>query len=631
MPDSSLQERIRYKFDNFMSKGTGSLILGLAVVSVVIISIVSLVVALVGIAPGDGDKVTFIEAFWLSLMRTLDAGTMGGDTGWGFRLAMFVVTIGGVFVISMLIGVLTSGIESKMEDLRKGRSRVIEKNQTVILGWSEQVFTIISELVEANSNQKDACIVVMGDKDKVEMEDEIREKVGDTKTTRVVCRSGNPIDMSDLNIVSLASSKSILVLSPETDNPDAEVIKTVVAILNHPERRPEPYHIVAELRDPKNYEIAEVVGKDEVEWIQLGDLIARIVAQTCRQSGLSTVYTELLDFGGDEIYFTNPGPLTGKTYRESLNRFESNTVMGIVPEGGVAALNPPMDTVLKEGDQLIVIAEDDDKIVLNDAPITFDESVFATPVTTAEKPEKTLVLGWNWRGEKIVRELDNYVAPKSELMIVHEDDEIEKFARELKKGLKNQSIKTTVGDTTSRVVLEDLEVAYFDHIIVLSDSDRIPVQQADSKTLMTLLHLRNMSEKSGKDFAIVSEMQDVRNRNLAEVTRADDFIVSDKLVSLIMAQVSENKGLNDVFTDMFDPEGAEIYLKPATRYIQSGKETTFASIVEAASRLGETAIGFRLEEFAHEADKGYGVHVNPPKQGSIKLDDLDKIIVLADS
>lgn len=631
MPDSSLKERIRYKFDNFMSKGTGSLILGLAVVSVVIISIVSLIVVLVGIAPGDGEKVTFIEAFWLSLMRTLDAGTMGGDTGWGFRIAMLVVTFGGVFVISMLIGVLTSGIESKMEDLRKGRSRVIEKNQTIILGWSEQIFTIITELIEANSNQPDACIVVLGDKDKVEMEDEIREKVGSTGKTRVVCRSGNPIDMSDLNIVSLNTSKSILVLSPETDNPDAEVIKTVVAILNHPERRTEPYHIVAELRDPKNYEIAEVVGKDEVEWIQLGGLVARIIAQTCRQSGLSTVYTELLDFGGDEIYFVEAGPLAGKAYKETLNRFESNTVMGIVPKDGVATLNPPMETILRTGDRLVVIAEDDDKIKLAENPITFDETVFARPEVIAMQPEKTLILGWNWRGLNLVHELDNYVAPKSEVLIVDEDENIDKVTRDLKKSLKNQSVKTVSGDTTSRVVLEDLNVASFDHIIVLSDSDRMPVQQADSKTLMTLLHLRNMSEKCGKDFAIVSEMQDVRNRNLAEVTRADDFIVSDKLVSLIMAQVSENKGLNDVFTDMFDPEGAEIYLKPASRYVLSDKETTFAYIVEAASRLGETAIGYRLEELAHEADKGYGVHVNPPKNKTIKLDGLDKVIVLAES
>ncbi len=630
MPDSSWKERFRYRFDNFMSKGTGSLILGLGVLSVIIISIMALVVVVLGIAPGDGDQVSFIEAFWLSLMRTLDAGTMGGDTGWGFRLAMFIVTIGGVFVISTLIGVLTSGIEGRMDELRKGRSRVIEKNQTIILGWSEQVFTIITELVAANANQPDSCIVIMGEGDKVEMEDMIKEKVGNTGKTRIVCRSGNPIDMTDLGIVSLNTSKSILVLSPETDAPDAEVIKTVVAILNHPQRRPEPYHIVAELRDPKNYEIAQVVGKNEVEWIQLGGLVARVIAQTCRQSGLSTVYTELLDFGGDEIYFTRQADLVGKTYKDTLNRFEKNAVMGIVPSGGTAVLNPDMDTVLESGDQLIVIAEDDDKISINTTGPAINEQIFAKQEKLELKPEKTLILGWNWRGVNLIHELDGYVPPKSEVLIVHEDEAEDHPIREMKRTLKNQAIKTLIGDSTTRATLDELDLASFDHIIVLSDSDRLPTQQADSKTLMTLLHLRNMAEIMNLDFSIVSEMQDVRNRNLAEVTRADDFIVSDKLVSLILAQVSENKGLNAVFTDMFDPEGAEIYLKPAARYIISGNETNFASIIEAAARLGETAIGYRLDEFAHDPVKGYGVHVNPPKSEAIKLDNRDKIIVLAE-
>ena len=51
-----------------------------------------------------------------------------------------------------------------------------------------------------------------------------------------------------------------------------------------------------------------MVGGDEAELILVGDLIARIVAQTCRQSGLSVVYTELLDFDGDEIYFAERAP-----------------------------------------------------------------------------------------------------------------------------------------------------------------------------------------------------------------------------------------------------------------------------------------------------------------------------------
>ena len=61
---------------------------------------------------------------WRSLMRTLDPGTMGGDAGSvAFLLAMLAVTLGGIFIVSTLIGVITSGIEGKLDELRKGRSR----------------------------------------------------------------------------------------------------------------------------------------------------------------------------------------------------------------------------------------------------------------------------------------------------------------------------------------------------------------------------------------------------------------------------------------------------------------------------------------------------------------------------
>src|SRR4029078_422370 len=111
--------------------------------------------------------------------------------------------------------------------------------------------------------------------------------------------------------------------------------------------------------------------------------------------------------------------------------------------------------------------------------------------------------------------------------------------------------------------LDDLNIASYDHVIVLSYSDTLDVQNADARTLVTLLHLRSIADHTGHPFSIVSEMLDLRNRELAEVTQADDFIVSDKLVSLMLSQVSENKQLAAVFADLFDPEGSEIYIKPA--------------------------------------------------------------------
>ena len=284
----SFADRLRYASDEAFAKGTIVLIGWLAVITLVIILASALVVWALRLAPESN----LPQLIWSSFMHTMDAGTGAGDSGsWLYLLVMLLVTLGGIFVLSLLIGILTTGIEARLEALRKGRSRVIETGHTVILGWSEQIFPIISELVIANANQPKSCIVVLAPVDKVEMEDAIKDKAGDAGRTRIVCRTGSPIDMSDLQIASPQTAKAIIVLAPPGDHPDAEVIKTLLALTNSPDRRPEPYHIVAELHDPRNLEVAKLVGKDEVEFVLLGDLIARIIAQTCRQSGLSTVYT----------------------------------------------------------------------------------------------------------------------------------------------------------------------------------------------------------------------------------------------------------------------------------------------------------------------------------------------------
>ena len=120
----------------------------------------------------------------MSLLRTLDPGTMGGDTGRPVFLAlMLIVTVGGIFIVSALIGVLTTGLNKRIDRLRKGRSRLIERGHTIVLGWSDQVFTVIEELVEANQSERRSCVVVLADRDKVEMEDQIRDRVADTGRT----------------------------------------------------------------------------------------------------------------------------------------------------------------------------------------------------------------------------------------------------------------------------------------------------------------------------------------------------------------------------------------------------------------------------------------------------------------
>lgn len=624
----SAGERLRYWFDNWMARGPIALmaLLGLATVAFVAIlgTIAWVVLTVIGDTGNLGEeRQTPLDLIWRSLMRTLDPGTMGGDQQWPFRIMMLIVTIGGLVIVASLIGIVSGAFDSKVEELRKGRSRVLEQDHTLILGWSTKVFPIVREIATANLSRGKSAIVILADRDKVEMEDDIKAQVGDTGKTKIIVRSGDPMNLAELEVANPHTARSIVVLAPDdADDPDSTVIKTTLAVTNNPRRKEGSYHIVGELQDPGNLEAATLVGRDEAHWVLSTELISRITVQTCRQSGLSVVYSELLDFDGAEIYFTEQPTLAGKTYFDAQLAFAESAVMGLV-QGGKVTLNPKADTVLASDDLIIVIAEDDDTIALTE-PGTPDLGVVSDSTVDAARPESTLVLGHNEGLQLMLTELDGYSTPRSRVAIVADVEE-PGFD-----GIVNLDVTFQRGDPTSRAVLDALYVHEFDHIIVLAAKETLPAQRADAKTLITLLHLRDIAVKKGADLNVVSEMIDDRNRELAEVTQADDFIVSDQLISLMLSQLSENKRLTDVFDELFSSSGAEIYLRPSELYVPEGVEADFYTVLEAARRRGETAIGFRIDAHARSSENSYGVTVNPTKSVKRAFAPGDKVIVLAE-
>jgi ion channel POLLUX/CASTOR len=622
-------DRIRYRFDNTMSRGPAGLIVWLALISALVVASVTLLVLL---AQSDADK-AWTEILWDVLFQTITPNPVDPKAGSTIFLGgMLFATIVSLLLVSIFIGVLTNAIDQRIQSLRKGRSTILEHDHTLILGWSSQVFTIIAELVEANANQSNAHIVILADKDKIAMEDEVRTQVPHTRTTHIICRTGSPLEPNDLEMVNPHTARAIIVLAREIADPDTYVIKTMLALTNNPNRKRERYHIVAEIHEEKNMQVAQMVARDEVQLVLVSDLISRVAVQTSRQSGLSVVYTELLNFEGDEIYFQEEPALVGKTFGDALCAYENSTVIGLQAADGRTLLNPPSDTRITPGDRVIAISADDDTVILSGRTL-FDFNLDAIQALPPQPPvpERTLILGWNRHTPKIINELDAYLASGSQTTVVANVPEAETLIARVNDKAKNQTVFFQFDDTTDRHLLNTLNVPSFQHVIVLSYSDLCEVQEADAKTLITLLHLRDLSEQTGVEFSIVSEMLDVRNRNLAEVTRADDFIVSDQLVSLALAQVSENRYLNALFADLFDSEGAEIYLKPAQNYVGLGKSINFYTVVESARRQNQVAIGYRLGCNKHDAAKSYGVVVNPNKSEFVTFAQGDNVIVLAES
>ena len=623
MSKPSLRVRLRYRFDNLMGRGNGAVIALLGLVSLLWVLVFGFITWHWKLQP-EGASHRWIETTWRMLTFTLDPGTFASDTNWKWRIPSLLTTIFGIFVVATLIGVIASGFEDRIATLRKGRSAVLETNHTVILGWNAKVFAIISELVVASESEHKPVIVVLANRDRVDMEREIKEKVPRLRNTKVVCRSGSPLDQDEVLRANPFEARSIIVLGDEDAVAvDAETIKTTLALTNHPDRPASAIQIVGAIRRPGNLSIAQLVGKHEAEWIVPIEAISKLTVQTCRHPGLSSVYSELLQFEGDEFYVTQPQGLVGLSHFECQMLFPTATVVGIIGAVGVL-LNPPRDRIFAAGERLIVIAKDASAIDISPHPGAPDGNHVTGLNEVESAVESILILGSHSQLPLILSELNEYAAPGTPVTIVSAFP-VPAFAGDL--GL---AIEVHSGDTADAALLASLHPETYDHILVLAYRDDLDADTADNYTLVTLLNLRQLASAASSEFTIVSEMLHDGNRRLAEVARVDDFIVSDHFVSLMMAQISQNPALNDVYNTLFSSAGAEIYLRPARWYVQLGVPVTFYSVAEGAARRGETAIGYR-DLTPVVGDSRMTPRLNPAKTAQHVFNEGDLIIVLAGS
>lgn len=197
--------------------------------------------------------------------------------------------------------------------------------------------------------------------------------------------------------------------------------------------------------------------------------------------------------------------------------------------------------------------------------------------------------------------------------------------------MHNTTLSLRFGDVSDRHLLDGLDPNSWHHVLVLPPDHIESAAEADALVLVALLHLRDIAEASARPFSVVSEMRDVRSRDLAEVARADDFIISDRFLGLLLAQITENPDLSAVFGELFDPSGAEIYLRPATDYVQLERDLDYHVLIEAGLRRDEVVLGYRLARESYNPRAAFGVVLNPPKSRPIRLHEGDRVIVLAEN
>jgi len=598
---------------------------------VAIIVIILIITDLYFIQTNESNVLTL---FWFYLFKAIKGG-YGGDITNGFQILVnFIVVLTSLFVSSIFIGFVTNYISERLGEIRRGSSKILESNHQIILGWSPSIYLVIRELLLANENNKSVNIVILDERDSVEMTNELKNLFPDKKDNkRIIARKGSSHDRTALNNLNIDSARSILI----NHNDDMQSIKTLAAIVNNPSRREMKYNIVTKINSYQNYEVAKLVGKEDSQILFFGDMLARIDAQTCLQPGLSSVYLELANFDGDEIYFKNEVALEGCLYSDAVLGYNTSSVIGL-KRGTEIILNPSFNEIIRPKDEIIAITEDDDTIELNEVTKARDStsgSKIILDKISFPVAKRVFILGHSSvdmnRVKAISTDLIKYISDGSEIIFVNDatgnEDLIESVAT-----TKNIKLSVKTGDIRSRQFLEEIGLDDGDIVLIISPFDGVnDINQSDQESLYTLIHIRDIEIKTNKNFYLVTEIIDARNSEIFESEKFDDYLLSETIVQSMLVQIAENKHLGQLFKNLSSPEGCEIYFKPITDYVDISMPINFYTICESAGLKGQTAIGYQLSDEEEMMSLNTGVNINPKKSIERIYNKEDKIIVFSES
>jgi len=645
--------RMHYRFDSFMAKGGGSIFKALIVVFVATFLVIALLRGvLLLVAPEiaqQHDEIGFLGNLYITFLELTDPGNMAQDIYSGAAYKIFAVLAGlaGIVMLSALIAFITTAMDQKIYELKRGRSKVIEEDHTLILGWNEQrIAEILRELVLANESEKDACVVILADKDKEEMDDALRLRVQQMATTRIVTRSGDVSSLTNLDMVSLESCRSVIILADceDTDSADykassdAKAIQTVLATMGH-EIDNEGFSVVVEIFNPTHREIVRSSFPDHVITVNTSDILAKLLVQTSRSVGLSVVYNEVLSFDGCELYFYD-SEWDNCTFGEIGYRFPDGVPMGIRSADGSITMNPDLDRTLEPTDEILILADDDSTIELMDEPVAIPADNDLSGVRQEQRVERELMIGWSFKSAAIIREFADYIIEGSQIHVLLKRPSEDQIAEIHALNEKLESIDVAVIQKDCLNIEDLLSVKPFeyDNIIILAGNSggdaHVDAARVDSENIVALLLLRRIFSQyptESTNTKLITEILDSQNDALVAKAGVQDVIISNRLVSMIMAQISESRDIEKVYDDIFQEDGSEIYLKPASLYFQSlPAEVSFADMMAIAQKRGEVCIGVKLRAYENDKTNNNGITLIPDKNTAYNLQRDDNLVVLAE-
>jgi hypothetical protein len=265
----------------------------------------------------------------------------------------------------------------------------------------------------------------------------------------------------------------------------------------------------------------------------------------------------------------------------------------------------------------------------------------------------------------MISQLDEYVEKGSELWLFNLVPAAERVELLKDKGnkedlnLRNLTICNVVGNPIIRRDLtrmlavdnqgcptgETVALDQFDSILILADAVAMErgcnMMSCDSRSLSSLLIIQDIQQKlyekrQKSNPSIeppcypVSEILDSRTKSLLKVANCKGYVMSNEIISSVIAQVSEEKDINKVLREVLTADGSETYIRPISRFVDLEKDNimSFWDVALRARQRREVAIGFKPEGIDFKA--AAHLVINPPDKDVLRQwRSGDKVITFA--
>lgn len=629
------RDRIAFRLERLVLRGIGYR-LAMAAAIIVLVSLGGGLLA-VGLVA----DVSPSEAIWWAFLRLSDPGYLGDDEGVALRTISTVVTVlGYVLFLGLLVAIMTQWLNAKIEHLESGVTPIALRDHMIVLGWTARTPDIVRGLMVsrrrverflARIGARSLRVVVLVEELDEGHRREIRDRLGDLWSDRdIFLRSGSALRAEHLERVAYRSA-SVLILPGADfgeDRPEAVDSKTIKELLSISRTDQTPPLAVAELFDVRRVATARRAYEGESEIIAIDDIVSRVIAQSTRQRGLCKVYSELLTLNDrSSIYVRAIDGFAGVRFEDARRRFPDAILIGTTPAGqGAPNLAPGPDTRIEPDDLLVCVAHGYDDTTpsatgLPACPLSSEAP--RTPGQTGHR--RTLILGWSRKIATLLWELDRHFADSYEVDVVSTTpvETRERLLQYYESEDQRLPVRHVEADFRIPRVLEQLEPAAYDSILILASERASVEEEADATTTSAYLMLQDLLPTGAERPNVLIELLDPDNAVLFENV-SDDVMVSSSIASFLLSQVALRRELAAVFSELTRPWGPQILLEPVSQYVDSTGPLTFDEIERAAAARGEIALGLNRRVQSHA-----GLLLNPDRDVELRLGPEDAVVLLS--